>query len=129
MVNITEEKRDGILYTNIALTRGDDVTLEMPIFVVNSSGEKTEYTPINTDSFLIQVRRDKVKDSDTIPTLVFEGNTSIENEKLHWYISHVQSTQNCRKYYWDCQITKDNKTYTIYQGYLTILPESSIAEE
>ncbi len=125
MLSITEERIGKIKYTNIAITRGDDATLILPIFVDNN-GVKTEYTPTGSDTFALQVRKGEVKNS-TPPQLLFQGSLAVVAGKLNWTISASNTTNDCGKYYWDCQITKSGKDYTFYCGWFTILPEATIA--
>lgn len=127
MVNLREYLLGGVRFTDISLTRGDDIVLEMPLFKVNPDGSRTEYTPVNTDTFLVQVRKAPVTGAGTAPSIVFTGTTSISSGRLRWSITHQNSTQECDKYFWDVQMTQnDGKVYTPYQGWLEILPEASV---
>lgn len=127
MVSVSENMWGSVKYTNILLTRGDDIVLEMPLYKVNPDGTRQEYTPVNTDTFLIQVRQGPVTGAGNAPAIVFTGAASISSGRLRWSITHSNSTQNCGKYYYDVQMTQnDGKVYTPYQGWLEILPESSI---
>jgi hypothetical protein len=126
MVNVSEETMGKVTYTNISLTRGDDCVLVLPIYTVSADGTRTEYTPTQSDTFAIQVREAPITKSGTTPAMIFSGTTSIESGKLNWTISHTNSTQNCGKYYWDAQITTNNKVYTFYQGWFQITPEATV---
>lgn len=127
MVYVEKELLNGIVNTNIYLTRGDSCTFELPLYTKNENGERVEYTPTQSDSFLIQVRSSPVTNSDNVPSIIFSGNPVIENNRVRWTVSSADSTKNSRRYYWDFQITTNGVVFTPYQGWFTILPESSIA--
>lgn len=124
MVYVYEEKRDGMPYANITLTRGDDCTLVLPIYTVDSDGNSTPYTPAAGDTFQLQVRSGYIDGGSITPIVLFNGNVSVSGTTLVWEISAAQSTQKCTQYVWDAQITTaGGKIYTFYQGFLTIVPE------
>ena len=128
MVNVSEERLNNVIFTNITLTRGDDCTLVMPIYTVAADGTRTEYIPDQAnDTFAIQVRKAPVTGIGTAPAIVFTGTTSFDADgRLNWDISDTNSTQDVGKYYWDAQITTGGKTYTFYQGWLFIFQEATV---
>ena len=126
MLSLSEERIEKIKYSNIAITRGNDAELVLPI-ILNTNGTKTPYTPQAGDTFELQVRKSEVKKANPVPDLIFQGNVSVNlNNTLVWSISSTDTTQDCGTYYWDVDIHTGGKTYTFYCGWFTILPESTL---
>ena len=126
MVTITKEKLNKETWTNIAITRGDGVTLVLPIYL-NNNGTRTAYTPDPTDVFALQVREHPVKSATDVPALVFQGSVSVVANKLTWDISATNTTKDCGHYYWDCQITQSGSApFTFYKGWFNITPEATL---
>ena len=127
MLNIIEERIKRLKKTNIEITRGDDATLVLPIFI-ETNGVSAPYTIQPGDTFALEVRNNPVKDNVSATTIIFVGTLSVDDGKLVWSISSTDTTQNAGVYYWDCQITTGGKTYTFYSGTFTILPEVTLDE-
>lgn len=127
MIAVNEERTaDGLVYTNISLTRGNDATLVMPIYVTAADGSKTEYAIQPSDTFKLEVRTEPItRNSATPPAPLFTGTVSIVDGKPNWIISSTNSTQNTGIYYWDVEITTGGKTYTFYQGKFIICPNTT----
>lgn len=122
-----KEKIGKLEYTDIQITRGDGITLILPIFE-NNNGTISTYTPDPSDVFDLQVRERPVRTATDIPALIFQGSVSVNaDDQLEWTISAADTTQNCGHYYWDCQIKQTGKPpFTFYQGWFDILPEGTI---
>lgn len=125
MLALTEERIGKIKYSNIAITRGDGTTLVLPIYL-NQNGTRTAYTPQVGDTFALQVREAPVTKSNPTPALIFTGTLAVVNDKVEWTISESDTTIDCKKYYWDCQITTGGVPFTFYCGWLEILGEATI---
>lgn len=124
--NSYKERVGRLDYTNIQITRGDGITLTLPI-TQNNNGTVTDYTPDGSDTFALQVRERPVENATDIPSLIFEGDVSVVSNQLVWAISAADTTKNCGRYFWDCQITQSGKPpFTFYQGWFYILPEGTI---
>lgn len=127
MLNIIEERIKRLKKTNIEITRGDDATLVLPIFI-ETNGVSTPYTIQPGDTFALEVRNTPVKDNVSATMIMFDGTLSVDDGKLIWSISSTDTTQDAGVYYWDCQITTGGKVYTFYSGTFTILPEVTLDE-
>lgn len=126
MLSIIKEKVGQMTWNNIIITRGDGITLTLPI-LLNTNGTVTEYTPDGTDVFALQVRKGQVTKNTPTPDLLFQGSLSVVSNKLTWAISSADTTQDCGEYYWDCQITQSGKPpFTFYSGRFIIIPEETI---
>lgn len=124
MINIKEYTQNGLPYTDIYLTRGDDATLVLPIISVAADGTKTAYTMDPSDVVAVQVRATPITASSPTPAIIINGTVTVSDGVPSWSISHSNSTINVGTYYWDAQITTSaGDVYTFYQGQFTIIPE------
>ncbi len=109
--------------STITLTRGDSAHIKVPIL---ESDGITPYLVQEGDEVRIQVRVGRVKDANA-PALVFEGDISIEEGVPVWTISPLQSTLDCKTYYYDAQITlADGDVCTYEAGELKITSEVTL---
>ena len=125
MIDIKQYKQNGILCSDITLTRGDDATLTMPIYMVDTTGSRTHYAVDANDVVSVQVRQQPITGTGTAPAVVFSGTVTINSsDDPEWSISHTDSTIAAGTYFWDAQIeTTASKDYTFHTGHLIIIPE------
>lgn len=122
---ITFENRlgsDGLTYTDIVLTRGDDAYISLPIY--NADG--TEYSVDGSDTVTASVKAARVVDSTAV-TAVITGTVTVSSGLAVWHVSHSETDIDAGVYYWDAQITtSDGDVNTIYSGKFTIVGEVTI---